>query len=176
VDDMRCSFILGEVVDRALISRSREAESERTKGFKYDAGLRTLPGGNLFQVHPLLSLDVQGRSMAKKRISGRDMRGIARRRMERLLDLALVEAKEGRTERSRRYVQLARSIGMRTNTPMLKKRLYCHECMVALVPGYNCRVRLRSNRIGVHCLVCGHVRRMPYLKERTGVKHADEKE
>ena len=114
--------------------------------------------------------------MAKKRMSNREIKGIARRRMEHLLDMAMVEAKEGRSERSRRYVSLARAIGMRTNTPMLKKRLYCHECMVALVPGINCRVRLRSNRIGVHCLACGHIRRVPYLKEKTGVRDADEKE
>jgi len=109
--------------------------------------------------------------MAKKRISSREARDIARARMSRLLDLALVETREGREERSRRYVNLARSIGMRTNTPMLKERLYCRECMVALLPGHNCRVRLRSDRVVVHCLSCGAVRRAPYLREKRGERH-----
>jgi ribonuclease P protein subunit RPR2 len=97
-------------------------------------------------------------------------------RMGRLLDLALVEAREGRTERSRRYVTLARRIGMRTNTPMLKDRSYCRECMVALLPGRNCRIRLRSDRVVVHCLSCGAVRRAPYLREKRGEQNEQGKE
>jgi len=114
--------------------------------------------------------------MTKKRISNREARGIAKRRMGILLDLAAREAVEDNAERSRRYVALARSIGMRTNTPMLKERLYCHDCMIALVPGHNCRVRLRHNRVSVHCLACGSVRRIPYLKEKRGVVDGREDE
>ena len=103
----------------------------------------------------------------KKRISNREARSIAQARMERLLDLALVEVREGRIERSRRYVTLARRIGMRTNTPMLKDRPYCRECMTALLPGINCRI-LRSDRVVMRCLSCGAVRRAPYLREKEG--------
>ena len=43
---------------------------------------------------------------------------------------------------------------MRTKTPMLKDRPYCKKCMIALIPGHNCRIRLRSDRVVVHCLSC----------------------
>ena len=106
--------------------------------------------------------------MVKKRISNREARAIAQVRMERLMDLALTEVREGRIERGRRYVTLARRIGMRTNTPMLKDRPYCQGCMAALLPGVNCRVRLRSDRVIMRCLSCGTVRRAPYLREKRG--------
>jgi ribonuclease P protein subunit RPR2 len=114
--------------------------------------------------------------MVKKRISNREARAIAQVRMERLLDLAMVEVREGRIERSRRYVTLARRIGMRTNTPMLKDRPYCRECMAALLPGINCRVRLRSDRVVMRCLSCGAVRRAPYLREKRGERDEQDKE
>lgn len=104
--------------------------------------------------------------MAKKRISNREARRIAQERMGRLFDLALVEAREGRIDRSRRYVTLARRIGMRTNTSMPRDRPYCKECMAPLHPGTNCQVRLRSDRVVMHCLSCGAVRRVPYLREK----------
>ncbi|NLK26436.1 MAG: ribonuclease P protein component 4 [Euryarchaeota archaeon] len=114
--------------------------------------------------------------MAKKRITNREARRIAQARMARLLDLAAIEVREGREERSRRYVTLARSIGMRTKTPMLKDRPYCKKCMIALIPGHNCRIRLRSDRVVVHCLSCGSVRRIPYLREKRGEQNGQEKE
>ncbi len=83
-----------------------------------------------------------------------------------LLELAGQRAAEGDMERSRRYVQLAKRIGKKTNTSMLKTFLYCRECDVALIPGKNCRVRLRDRRITTQCLECGNIRRVPYLRER----------
>ncbi|NLI74331.1 MAG: ribonuclease P protein component 4 [Euryarchaeota archaeon] len=106
--------------------------------------------------------------MARRRISAREARNIARTRMDRLMDLAIEEVREGRIDRSRRYVSLARKIGMRTNTPMTKDRIYCRKCMVALLPGWNCKVRLRSNRVVIHCLTCGAIQRAPYLREKKG--------
>lgn len=106
--------------------------------------------------------------MAKKRVSNKEAHEIALARMDKLLELALAAVRSGQVDRSRRYVTLARNIGMRTRTPMLKDRLYCRKCLVALAPGLNCRVRLRSNRTVVHCLSCGSVRRVPYLREKKG--------
>ncbi len=115
--------------------------------------------------------------MVKRRISNREARETANIRMSRLMDMATEEASSGNVDRSRRYVKLARSIGMRTNTRMLKDRLYCRDCFVALVPGNNCRVRLREHRVVVHCLVCDSIRRFPYINEQRGHGYAknDEK-
>lgn len=91
------------------------------------------------------------------------MRDIAERRISTLLALSMREASSGNKERSKRYFRLARAIGMRTNTPLPKGTLYCRRCEALLLPGSNCRVRLRNGRITVHCLTCGEVRRRPYL-------------
>ncbi|MGD0057239.1 MAG: ribonuclease P protein component 4 [Methanomassiliicoccales archaeon] len=86
--------------------------------------------------------------------------------MVRLLSMAEEEARADRMERGRRYVQLATKIGMRTNTPMPKGFMYCRNCLLPLVPGKNCRVRLRSERVVTHCLECDAIRRTPYSREK----------
>jgi ribonuclease P protein subunit RPR2 len=91
---------------------------------------------------------------------------IARERMERLLLLAQDEGRVGNLERGRRYVTLARRIGMRTNTHMPKDFMFCRECMSPLIPGKNCIIRLRNNRVITTCQECGHIQRHPYLMEK----------
>ncbi len=104
--------------------------------------------------------------MAKRRISKQRMREIAERRMDTLLAMAYREAAEGRPERARRYVDLARRIGMRTRTPVPRTVRHCKGCLSPMVPGMNCRVRIGRGRVAVHCLDCGAVRRTPYIKEK----------
>jgi ribonuclease P protein subunit RPR2 len=91
---------------------------------------------------------------------------IARERMQRLLQLAEEAGSLGKMERGRKYVQLARRIGMRTNTQMPREFMYCRECLSPLLPGRNCRVRLRSNRVTITCHECGYIRRYPYIAEK----------
>jgi ribonuclease P protein subunit RPR2 len=96
-------------------------------------------------------------------------RDIARERMEILLDLA------GKTVRkdsklARRYVELARRIGMRAQVsiPRQYKRMICKSCGTFLLPGFNCRVRTRSDggtKIVITCLDCGGHKRYPTLRE-----------
>ncbi|HUV24134.1 MAG TPA: ribonuclease P protein component 4 [Methanomassiliicoccales archaeon] len=104
--------------------------------------------------------------MARKRISQKEARMIANERIQVLLNLAEEQALCGNIERGRRYVQLARRIGMRTNTRMPRKFLYCKDCLSPLIPGKNCTVRLRSNHVTTTCNDCGHIRRHPYLAEK----------
>ena len=98
---------------------------------------------------------------------------IARERIGILLDLAGKSVKK-HPERSRRYVQLARKIGMRYNVRMTKsqKRRICKYCNSYLVPGYNSRVRTdRSKRsVVVTCLVCRKITRYPYISEKGNIK------
>ncbi len=104
--------------------------------------------------------------MGKRRISSAKMREIAETRMGILFDLAVREASSGGRERSRRYVHIARRIGMRTRTQVPKNIRYCKSCLSPMVPGANCRVRLRNGRVCIHCLDCDNIKRMPYLKEK----------
>jgi ribonuclease P protein subunit RPR2 len=110
----------------------------------------------------------EAQATGRKRISTAAAKAIAKERMELLLSLAETEALKGNVERGRRYVSLARKIGMRTNTSMPAGTMYCKRCLSPLIPGRNCVVRLRSNRISVTCKECGYIRRRPFLKEKRG--------
>lgn len=76
-------------------------------------------------------------------------------------------------ERARRYVELARKIGMRYNVRLRKyKKKFCKKCNAYLKPGVNCRVRVNKNKKAVlyTCLGCGHIMRYPYIKEKKIIK------
>jgi ribonuclease P protein subunit RPR2 len=94
---------------------------------------------------------------------------IARERIRILFDLAKKES-GSHPERSRRYVELARKIGMRYNVRLTRgmKMRFCPKCLSYLRPGANCRVRTKKDRQSVilTCLECGFVRRYPYIKEK----------
>ena len=94
---------------------------------------------------------------------------MARERIELLFRKAGEEFRDN-PERSHRYVQLARRIGMRYNIRMPKsaRTRICKFCHRYLVHGANSRVRTRKEQqaVIVKCLECGHVMRYPYRKEK----------
>ena len=67
---------------------------------------------------------------------------------------------------SDRYVEIARRIAMRgrVRIPREYRIRFCKGCGAYLVPGVNCRVRVRPRRephVAVTCLRCGRVIRFP---------------
>lgn len=68
---------------------------------------------------------------------------------------------------SRRYVSLARKISERTKVriPSETKKYLCKSCGIALVPGYNAKIRLHAAKSGlvITCLSCGTVKRYPVI-------------
>ena len=105
--------------------------------------------------------------MSRKR-RRKDVPKIARGRIDTLMPQAFDALREGNLPRARRYVELSRRIAMRTRIRMPSELLYCKACNAPLIPGVNCRVRLRSNRLVIHCLECDSVKRRPYLREKRG--------
>ncbi|UZE91733.1 MAG: ribonuclease P [Methanosarcinales archaeon] len=91
------------------------------------------------------------------------IRDMAKQRIEILFGLAEKEFGE-HPERSNRYVQLARRIGMRHNVriPREFKRRMCKHCYSYLMPGASARVRLRKRYVTVTCLACNRQMRYPY--------------
>ena len=89
---------------------------------------------------------------------------IARERMLILLSLAHDEALSHNFERARRYVFLARKIGMKYNVslPRKFKRNVCKKCCSFLIPGYNAVYRLKRKKITILCKNCGRRMRVPY--------------
>ena len=98
----------------------------------------------------------------------RRIEDIAVQRIERLFELAEAAAKADRDQRSMRYIQLARAIGMRYRVQIpkqLKMRL-CKHCYTLLIPGKTARVRLRGEYMTTTCLRCGGQMRRPYKTPR----------
>lgn len=90
---------------------------------------------------------------------------MAQQRIARLFELAQQEFSK-HPERSNRYVELARRIGMRyrVRIPVELKRKVCKHCNAYLVQGANARTRLQDARITTTCLNCGKQMRFPYHK------------
>ena len=92
---------------------------------------------------------------------------IAQERMDILFNRAEKEYSKN-PERSHRYTELARNISKKYNTkiPQPWNRRYCKNCYKFLVPGHNCAVRLINNEINIYCGECGHVMKIPYIREK----------
>ena len=98
------------------------------------------------------------------------MKRIAAKRIQRLFRLAETIAHE-KLHYANRYVELAIKISMKYNVriPSHLKRCFCKHCYTYLVPGKNCRVRLRSNRfphVTITCYTCSKIIRYPYNTPR----------
>lgn len=104
--------------------------------------------------------------MSKRRIDPGKAKDIARERMDRLMSMAVDEASAGNKDRARRYVLIARRIGMKTRTHVPLDIRYCKECGIPLVPGTTCRIRIGNHKVTMSCLECGSARRFPYIKEQ----------
>jgi ribonuclease P protein subunit RPR2 len=91
---------------------------------------------------------------------------IGAQRMKVLLVLSEQSVREGRPDRARRYADLARRIGMKTRTRMPDDVRICKGCLLPMMPGVNCRVRMGKHHITACCTECGRIYRRPYLKEQ----------
>jgi ribonuclease P protein subunit RPR2 len=98
--------------------------------------------------------------MRRKKDWSKDM---ALQRIDRLFELAHDEFKN-HPERSNRYVQLAKLIGMRyrIRLPAEMKNRICKHCHFYLVDGSNARTRLQGTHIATTCNNCGKQMRRPY--------------
>ena len=102
--------------------------------------------------------------MSRRHINKKKMhKNIAKKRIHNLFKLAEEYAFLDRLDLSDRYVNLARKISMRylVPIPVKFKRRFCKNCYSYLVPGYNCRVRIRNRRIITYCVNCNKFKRIP---------------
>ncbi len=107
-----------------------------------------------------------GCALLKRKLDQLLVKDIARQRIELLFEMANKIHKQY-PDLAQRYVDLARKIGMRCRVkiPSWLKRRICKHCKSFLIPGVNCRVRLRTNRfphVVVTCFKCGRPMRYPY--------------
>jgi ribonuclease P protein subunit RPR2 len=93
---------------------------------------------------------------------------VVRERINILFQLAEKELKT-HPERARRYISLARKLGMKYNVkfPKKLKRRFCKKCGTLWVPGYNLKVRLNSRKkVMEYQCQCGAVTCLP-IRART---------
>ena len=94
---------------------------------------------------------------------------IAKERMNILFELAKKEM-EKNPERSRRYIQLMRKIGLRYNVriPREIKRKFCKKCNSLLIPGKTARIRTsrKTKTVNIKCLVCNTIYRYPMRRKK----------
>lgn len=95
------------------------------------------------------------------------IKNIAKERMDILFTNAEKEFFTN-PERSDRYVTLALKISTKYNTkiPRKWKRRFCKNCHKFLYPGQNSAVRLVNQEVNIFCDECGHVMKIPYIKEK----------
>jgi len=99
---------------------------------------------------------------------------IAEERIELLYRFAR-EVFEKNPSLAKRYIEIARLIGMRCRVriPRELKRFTCKECGSLLVPGANCRVRTRPQKptmLVMTCLICGKIKRYPMSTKNTDIR------
>jgi len=104
--------------------------------------------------------------MSKRRISRNAVANIGAERILILTELSKDALAGERDDLAKRYVSLARMIGNKTKVQMPAEFRYCKACMLPLIPGSNCTVRLTGGKIVTRCLGCGELKRMPYTKEK----------
>jgi len=96
---------------------------------------------------------------------------IATQRIRRLFRLARETIHEDRAL-AQRYVNMARKVAMaaRIRLPKEYRHQVCRHCKSFILPGVNCRVRIKQRRephLVITCLNCGKQTRIPLkLKEK----------
>jgi len=50
--------------------------------------------------------------------------------------------------------------------PSKFKRRFCKKCFTVLIPNKTVRIRTGKGKVTFTCLNCGHIKRIPYLKEK----------
>ena len=99
---------------------------------------------------------------------------IAQKRVQILFQQARKVRRES-PQLASRYVETARKIAMaaKIRLPPEYKRQICRQCNALLVPGENCRVRIKQRRephLVITCLACGHQVRMMLKRKKDDVK------
>jgi len=99
---------------------------------------------------------------------------IAKERIEILFNEAKKSLEENKISKAKRYITLALKIGMKAKVRIPKelRRKFCEKCHIYFIPEKTLRVRIKKgeSRINYTCLLCGNVKRYPYIKEKVNHK------
>lgn len=104
-----------------------------------------------------------------------ETRRIATQRVQTLFKLANETIRED-SALAQRYAGLARKIAMaaKLRLPKEYRRQICRHCKSFILPGVNCRMRIKQRRephVVITCLVCSGQMRIPLKKKKERVKN-----
>jgi ribonuclease P protein subunit RPR2 len=99
---------------------------------------------------------------------------IAMQRIQKLFNLAKETFNED-PSLAQRYVDVARRIAMaaRVHLPTEYRRQVCKHCKSFILPGVNCRVRIKQERephMVITCFKCGKQTRIPLKKKEMSTR------
>jgi len=99
-----------------------------------------------------------------------NIKSIARQRVQTLFVMA-EESLRRDPATAQQYAKIARKIAMaaKIRLPKQHRNQICRHCKSFIMPGLNCRTRLRQRRephIVITCLNCGKQTRIPISKRR----------
>ena len=102
--------------------------------------------------------------MSNKNLTEKKLRKtIAKKRINKLFELAEENALSDKLILANRYVEIARKISMRHLVPIPKehKIRFCKHCYSYLLPNVNSRVRINAGKIVIYCNNCKKYTRIP---------------
>ncbi|MCK4429279.1 MAG: ribonuclease P protein component 4 [Candidatus Aenigmarchaeota archaeon] len=99
---------------------------------------------------------------------------IAEKRIKILFKLAEQELKKGNSDRTKRYILLARKIGAKCQYTFPKelKMKFCRKCNMLLISEISCSTNLNKEMktMDIKCFNCNNIRRYSYDKpDRKGL-------
>lgn len=124
---------------------------------------------NYIKIFPLPSGMASGRRRSK--MSLRKKRSLlAKETAQHLVELLFLHAERIASlslQRATHYVDIARKAAMKVKIrlPSVYKHRYCRYCYAYLVPGGNCRIRLRNGIRTIYCSSCRKFSRFPYAEK-----------
>ena len=69
-------------------------------------------------------------------------------------------------ELAKRYMKLAKRIGMRYNVRLgTLRRRFCKQCYSFFLPGFNCTKRIKKGKITIKCFGCNKTIRYPFKEK-----------
>jgi ribonuclease P protein subunit RPR2 len=100
---------------------------------------------------------------------------IAMQRIQKLFSLAKETFNED-PSLAQRYIDMARRIAMaaRVHLPTEYRRQICKHCKSFILPGVNCRVRIKHQRephVVITCFKCGKQTRIPLRERKEKLNH-----
>lgn len=89
---------------------------------------------------------------------------VATARMKELLDLAVIDDREGNFQRANRKYELIFLYSTKYKTRVIKdvKSWVCKKCKTGIYSGGG-HIRLNKSRVTIKCGNCGYVRRVPMI-------------